>query len=174
MGAIACLIGGCADRPLHPPTGNRKWGRRLFGMIGHGLCALCYFACLYAPTRRSASSWPSRFAAFWNDLTMGAAWATCQDIGRRYAAIVAGCMNTVGNLGGAAAGWLTGEIIKHYREAYAASQGVASRSLTETAKVGAEWPGYQVNFVIFAAVYVVALLLWLRIDATEPVVPKGS
>ncbi len=33
---------------------------------------------------------------------MGTAWATCQDVGKRYSAIVAGCMNMIGNLGGAA------------------------------------------------------------------------
>ena len=25
-------------------TGNRKWGRRLFGMIGYGGAGICYFA----------------------------------------------------------------------------------------------------------------------------------
>ena len=39
---------------------------------------------------------------------MGSAWAACQDVGKKHAAIVAGCMNTVGNLGGAVATWLTG------------------------------------------------------------------
>src|SRR5437870_12547308 len=53
-------------------------------------------------------------AAFCNDLTMGAAWASCLDIGRKYSGIVAGCMNTVGNLGGAVAGWLTGKILEAY------------------------------------------------------------
>ena len=32
-------------------------------------------------------------------------------------------------------------------------------------------PGYQINFVTFGIVYLIAALLWLRIDATEPVVP---
>ena len=27
-------------------SGNRRLGRRLFGMFGHGLCAVCYFAAL--------------------------------------------------------------------------------------------------------------------------------
>jgi len=34
-----------------------------------------------------------------NDLIMGPSWATAQDIGRRYSAIVSGAMNMVGNLG---------------------------------------------------------------------------
>ena len=54
---------------------------------------------------------------------MGSAWAVCQDIGKRYTAIVAGTMNTIGNLGGAAAGYFTGAILDHYLEAHAAAHG---------------------------------------------------
>lgn len=32
-------------------------------------------------------------------------------------------------------------------------------------------PGYQVCLLIFTGVYLIAVLLWLRIDATKPVVP---
>jgi hypothetical protein len=81
---------------------------------------------------------------------MGSAWASCQDIGRQYCAIVSGCMNTVGNLGGAAAGFLTGWVLD------------ASRA-----------HGWTINFLVFGGVYVVAMLLWLRFDATKPVVPAG-
>jgi hypothetical protein len=30
--------------------------------------------------------------------------------------------------------------------------------------------GYQINFVTFAAVYALAVLLWMRVDSTRPVV----
>jgi hypothetical protein len=33
--------------------------------------------------------------------------------------------------------------------------------------------GWAVNFALFGSVYVVAMLLWLRFDATRPVVPEG-
>ena len=72
-------------------------------------------------------------AAFWNDLTMGAAWATCQDIGKRYAAIVAGCMNTIGNLGGAAAGWITGAIVKARQNSLGGSDAFKRRPPTKKA-----------------------------------------
>src|SRR5262249_11975364 len=110
LGAMTCLIGGFLSDRFIRRTGNRKWGRLLFGVIGHSLCALCYLACLFLPNL--ASSLPGKaflftlsisLAAFWNDLTMGSAWAVCQDIGRRYAAIVAGFMNMVGNFGGSMA-----------------------------------------------------------------------
>ena len=42
---------------------------------------------------------------------MGSSWATCQDIGRRYAAIVAGMMNMIGNLGGTVASYMSGYVL---------------------------------------------------------------
>jgi MFS family permease len=172
LGALGCLGGGLLTDWFIRRTGNRKWGRRLFGVIGHGVCALCYFLAIFVLDSRWLFFLAISFAAFWNDLTMGSAWSVCQDIGRRYAAIVAGCMNTIGNLGGAAAGWVTGLILNRYLDAYAATQGVAASALDPDQKLAGLLPGYQANFVSYAAVYVVAALLWLRIDATRPVIPE--
>ncbi len=146
LGSLACLFGGLLTDAFIRRTGDRKWGRRLFGALGHGVCALCYFASLGA-----SSPWlfvlAIALAAFWNDLTMGAAWASCIDIGRHYSGIVSGCMNTIGNLGGAAAGITTGLVLDYF-----------------------EPHGWTVNFLIFGGVYVVAMFLWLRFDATKPLV----
>src|SRR5262249_15561257 len=133
MGAAACLVGGILTDLFIHRTGNRKWGRRWFGIVGHGLSAVCYFLCIYAPTPFTFFLAIS-FAAFFSDLAMGAAWATCQDVGKRYAAIVAGFMNTVGNLGGAAAGWVTGAILAHYLDAHAAAQGIDVEQLDAVQK----------------------------------------
>ena len=147
LGALACLVGGLLTDGFIRATGNRKWGRRLFGAVGHSVCALCYFLALTANT-------PYLFvlfialAAFWNDLTMGSAWASCIDIGGRYSGVVAGCMNTVGNLGGAVAGFATGWILQGFGQER----------------------GWTINLISFAGVYVLAALLWLRFDATKPVV----
>ncbi len=147
VGALACLCGGLLTDAFIRRTGDRKWGRRLFGALGHGVCALCYFASL-------ATSSPWMFvlaialAAFWNDLTMGAAWASCLDIGGKYSGIVSGCMNTIGNLGGAAAGILTGEILHRF--------------------------GWTTNFILFGCVYLLAMLLWLRFDATKSIETVAS
>src|SRR5258708_6645238 len=152
FGSLACIVGGLLTDWFIRRTGDRKWGRRLFGVIGHGVCAVCWFLTL---TTRN----PYLFvlfvalAAFWNDLTMGAAWASCLDIGGKYSGIVAGCMNTIGNLGGTVAGVLTGWILDVYKKDL------------DT--------GWQLNFFIFAAVYVAASLVWLRFDATKPVVPEA-
>ena len=150
LGSLACLFGGLLTDAFIRRTGNRKWGRRLFGALGHGVCALCYFLSLTA-----SNPWlfvlAIALAAFWNDLTMGAAWASCIDIGRHYSGIVSGCMNTIGNLGGAAAGITTGLVLEQF-----------------------EPHGWTVNFLVFGGVYVLAMLLWLRFDATQPLVPEQS
>ncbi len=98
-------------------------------------------------------------ASFCNDLTMGSAWASCLDIGKKYSGIVAGCMNTVGNLGGAAAGYLTGHILDLAR---------APGALPDTPNPR----GWHINLCIFAGVYVIATLLWLRFDSTRPVISE--
>jgi len=147
LGSLACLVGGLLTDAFIRRTGNRKWGRRIFGILGHGICAICYFLSMYA-TSAGVFVLAIALAAFWNDLTMGSAWASCLDIGGKYSGIVAGCMNTIGNLGGAAAGYITGKILVNY---------------------GAE-RGWRVNFFMFGAVYIVAVLCWLGFDSTKPVI----
>jgi MFS family permease len=168
MGAIACLGGGWLTDLFIRRTGNRKWGRRLFGVVGHGLCALCYLLCPIMPSA-FAFFMAISLAAFWNDLTMGSAWATCQDIGKRYAAIVAGCMNTVGNMGGAVAGWSTGMILQGSLNSYAATHGLDVNHLNAAQKALGLVNGYNINFITFTAVYLIAVLLWLGIDSTKPI-----
>src|SRR5262249_53252717 len=78
LGSLACLVGGLLTDWFIRRTGNRKWGRRLFGVIGHGVCALCWFLTLAAGTPYLFVLFVA-LAAFWNDLTMGSAWASCLD-----------------------------------------------------------------------------------------------
>jgi len=160
FGSLACLFGGLLTDFFIRRTGNRKWGRRLFGVIGHSICAMCYFLSIFAKT-----PWlfvlAVAMAAFWNDLTMGSAWASCLDIGKKYSGIVAGCMNTVGNLGGFAAGFLTGWILDLNRPESTGGPPSAPSSL-----------GWNINFLIFGSVYLIATFLWFRFDSTKPVVPE--
>lgn len=166
LGAFACIGGGFLTDWFIRRTGNRKWGRRLFGVVGHGLCSLCLFACLFAPSAFVFFLFIS-LGAFFNDLTMGSAWAACQDIGKRYAAIVAGCMNTIGNLGGAVAGWATGTVLEL---AQAHVQSGQADTLTRDQVLQAQHTGYQINLTLFALAYVIAVVMWLWFDSTRPVV----
>lgn len=176
LGAIGCLAGGWLTDAYLRRTGNRKWGRRVFGMIGHGVCVPLYLFCLIAPGP-VAFALAFALTGFFNDLAMGSAWATCQDIGRRHAAIVAGCMNTVGNLGGAASSWVIGDLLLRSRSGYLVTHGLTEADfagLSASEKAAALLPGYEWNFMTFAAMYVGAVALWLAIDATKPVFAEDA
>lgn len=162
LGSAACLLGGIMSDGFIRRTSNRKWGRRLFGVVGHGLAALCWVLAIFCDHHVWAFILAVSMAAFFNDLMMGAAWASCIDIGRRYAGIVAGFMNTIGNLGGAVAGVLTGVIIDWYRAGAATS--ASKEMLLEASR-----PGWHVNFAIFAGVFLTGTILWMFFDATKPV-----
>lgn len=173
VGALACLSGGYLTDRVIRRTGNRKWGRRIFGVVGHGLCALCYLALMAVPNVFFFFLFLS-LAAFWNDMTMGSAWATCQDIGRRYAAIVAGCMNTIGNLGGAVAGKTTGWILDASVASYASAHGLDPKALTDAERIAGQHLGYQINFISYGLVYLIAVVLWMLVDSTRPVAPEAD
>ena len=81
-------------------------------------------------------------------------------------------MNTIGNLGGAVTILVTGFILQYKLNAFAAARGLQVSELSDSEKAAGLLPGYQINFLLYALVYVVAIFLWLRIDATEPVVPE--
>jgi MFS family permease len=172
LGAVGCLLGGILTDAFIRRTGNRKLGRRIFGIIGHSLSTVCFLLCPLAPN----AFWffvVISLSAFTSDMTMGSSWASCQDIGRRYTAIVAGTMNMIGNLGGAAAGWVTGFILELSQDAYAAKLGVLRQQLSAAQKTAGSLTGYNVTFLIFAAVYLVAVFCWTRLDATQPVAPDA-
>jgi hypothetical protein len=169
LGSLACLVGGYMTDLFIKKTGNRKWGRRLFGVLGHGLCAGFYFLSLQFMNLEDP--WPFvlciSVATFWNDITMGAAWASCIDIGRRYSGIVSGCMNTIGNLGGFTANLTTGYVLKWY------TSGI-DKTLDPGAFSDAEASGWATNVFVFSGAYVVAVILWLGFDATKPIDKDGE
>jgi ACS family glucarate transporter-like MFS transporter len=161
LGATACLLGGLLTDFFIRWTGNRKWGRRLFGMLGHGTCALCYFGGLLV-FRANGPAWmfvlAIALAAWCNDLTMGASWASCLDIGRRYSGIISGCMNTIGNLGGAVASFCTGLILEECQNRYGKEEGKGI--------------GWQVNLLMYAIAYLLSVAFWSVFNATKPVVDE--
>jgi nitrate/nitrite transporter NarK len=174
LGAAGCLIGGWLTDSYLRRTGNRRWARRIFGMIGHGFCVPLYLICLQTPNAWTFAA-ALALTGFFNDLAIGSAWATCQDIGRRHAAIVAGCMNTIGNLGGFACAKVVGWLLLASRRSYLESAGLpleTFKALSSQAKRDALTPGYDWALASFAGIYVVSLGLWLLIDATKPVLPE--
>ena len=173
--AVGCVVGGLVTDGLIRRMPRRRWARALPAIAGFVLASLCYWACLHFFTTRQVVLFALflALAGFFNDLTMSPAWATCQDIGRRHAAIVAGCMNTIGNLGGAVSSYVIGELLFRSRQAYAPA-GADFAKLAADQKAAALLPGYEWNFYSFAAMYAVAVVLWLCIDATKPVFAEDA
>jgi MFS family permease len=173
VGSVSCLIGGVLTDVFIKQTGNRKWGRRLFGILGHGVCASCYFVAIFYMKSPWTFVLLIAFAAFWNDLTMGAAWASCLDIGKRYSGIVAGCMNTVGNLGGALAGILTGKILDwHTGSLTRGPEGAIVGFVEQIPFEAAKNQGWTVNIFLYGMAYLLAVVCWFWFDATKPIAPE--
>ena len=168
LGAVGCLLGGYLTDRLVRRFG-RRIGRKAIGVFGHAGCVVCFLLC---PLTNSPFTFflAISFAGFFCDITMGSSWAACQDIGRRYAAIVAGFMNTVGNFGGFLASVVIGLILDYGKTSYAAKLGTTADALQGLDLKAGLLVGYQINFLVFAAVYVVGILCWLRINADKPLV----
>jgi MFS transporter, ACS family, glucarate transporter len=166
VGMLGCYLGGVLSDRYIRRTGDRAWGRRLYGMIGYGLAGCAYLLAIggkiYAPDNVWATAIPLILMGFCNDLIMAPAWATCQDVGREYAATVSGMMNMFGNLVGAVTGiFVTGMIMR----ANTVDRGL----LTEYVATS----GYIVCFTIYAVVYFLGVGLWLMIDASKPIVEES-
>ena len=110
-----------------------------------------------------SSIWPFAIClilvGFTNDFIMGPSWATAQDIGGRYSAIVSGTMNMIGNLGATLGNLTTGLILKAYTDA-------------DTKDVSTE--GYQICFLMYACFYGLGVGSWLFIDPTKPIEPHSK
>ncbi len=146
-GAVSCLLGGVLSDWLIRRTGSRTWGRRLVGLAAMALSGL---TCLAVPWCGEVWLMGVAFCAwfFFNDLTMGPAWAACADVGERYAGTLSGAMNMIGNLLGAVGMGLAGSLL--YR-------GLA-----------------DLMFLLFACSYAAATLCWLAVDVTKPLGPSTA
>jgi ACS family glucarate transporter-like MFS transporter len=87
-------------------------------------------------------------ASFFNDMTLPGSWATCMDVGGKFAGTVSGSMNMMGNFGGMAGPLAVGYIL----------------DLTNR-----DW---HLAFVLSAVVYVFGALCWLFIDPVTPLEPS--
>ncbi|HMV48483.1 MAG TPA: MFS transporter [Blastocatellia bacterium] len=77
-------------------------------------------------------------------LMVSAAWSVCLDVGRRYAGIVTGFMNTVGNIGGAIAPLVVGYAVKNQHS-------------------------WTLPFYLTAAVFLFGIVMWLLVDPYQPI-----
>jgi predicted MFS family arabinose efflux permease len=159
LGAVGCLLGGIlTDRLVRSGT-SLRWARRAPGLVGLVACSGCYLAAAFMPSAWSFALLIA-LAAFCNDLVIGGAWSTCQDIGGKYTAIVAGSMNTAASAGAAVAGWMSGKVLELYQQQQATALGTTIRDLPTLERAAALVLGYQTNLLIFAAITLVAAGCW--------------
>ena len=139
-GVVGDVFGGWFSDLLAKWTGDLKMARRTVGAGGFLLSALCIVpACL--TTNPFASVWLSCLAMFGLESTVGVSWAITLDIGADSAGAVSSLMNTWGNTGGAIASALSAYLIV--------------------------LRGWNAPFLVMAALSVVAMLLSLRINASQ-------
>jgi sugar phosphate permease len=143
-GAVSCILGGLASDWIIRRSGNRRWGRRAVGLVGPALAAVAFF---FVP--RVSETWLLgvllTVTFFGNDLIMGPAWASCADVGERFAGTLSGAMNMTGAFAGAGAMYLLGYLIQKQ----------------------SGWYNPPLMFAIFSGSYALAALCWFGVDATQ-------
>jgi MFS family permease len=146
-GAVGALLGGKLSDLLVHRIG-RRWGRSLVGLVGFAGAGLCVLATGYVREAWQAVTLLC-LAFFINDLAIPPIWAACADIGGRHAGTLSGFMNMAGGVGAVLGPALTPRLLA----------------------LGLSW---REIFILLAAVWFVAALAWLGINAGKPLEPPHS
>jgi MFS transporter, ACS family, glucarate transporter len=148
VSALAFWIGGWATDWLARRTGNLKLARCGIGVFGYATGAITLVAVARVEDGRVAAALLA-LALGLQTTTISAAWSVCLDVGRKYAGIVTGCMNTVGNIGGAIAPLVVGYAVK-------------------------SWGSWALPFYIMAAVFGFGVAMWLLLDPRKSVLVENG
>lgn len=158
-GIGACMLGGLFSDWFIRRTGNRKWGRRMNGLVGLTGAGIAVLSTLWVENIHLLG-FLLCLTFFCNDVNMGPSWAACADIGERYAGTVGGAMNMFGSLFAAAMTALAGRLLARGNRPFEIA--------------GMEVYGRDLLFVIFAISFGLAALCWLFIDVTKRLTPATS
>ena len=142
LGAIGCFAGGFLSDYLVKKKGL-KYGRRAVGLVSMGLSSLIVLLAAFTKNNETAAVLLAIGMAF-KDFTLPVAFATCIDIGRSRAGLVAGAMNFAGQLGAFFLAIAFGKIVD--------STG-----------------NYNMPLYFIAIVLFLSSLLWLRINPEDSV-----
>jgi ACS family glucarate transporter-like MFS transporter len=143
FGGIGALVGGIiasrlVARRVTVPVVRRALG--VFGLTGAAALLMTSFYIKNPVLTILAMG----LASFCNDLTMPGSWASCMDIGGKYAGTVSGSMNMMGNFGGMAGPIVTGFVLS---------------------TTNRDW---QIVFAISSVIYFLGAICWLFIDPVTP------
>jgi len=119
FGGIGSVFSGFFAARLTMWTGSLKTTRRILACTGFFGATIMLLVFIQMQDNTHAATWEAAIFAmaflgltsFFNDLVMPGAWATCMDVGGRYAGTVSGSMNMMGNLAGFVAPWIGGRIV---------------------------------------------------------------
>src|SRR5262245_22472468 len=110
FGGFGSLIAGFISNRWLKRGGGVTFVRRLFGFLGMtGAAALVMISFYFKDPLYTMLA--MGFASLCNDLTMPGSWATCMDVGGKYAGTVSGSMNMMGNFGGMASPYVVGWVL---------------------------------------------------------------
>lgn len=127
-------------------TGNLKLARCGVGAIGFTASAVVLTAVPQVKSNLIAALLLA-LALGMQTMTISAAWSVCLDVGRSYAGIVSGFMNSVGNIGGAVAPVVFGYAVGNLGS-------------------------WSLPFYIMAAVFILGVPMWLLIDPYRSVIKE--
>ena len=139
-GFVGDLCGGMFSDYLVRRSGNLKLARRRVAISGFLLTAFTIPPACFASDPMVSVVFFC-IAVFGLELTVGVSWAITLDIGGNYAGSVSAVMNTLGNIGAAAAAALTGYIVAN--------------------------SGWQAAFLVLAVLALLAAILSSQIDASR-------
>ena len=142
LSVIADLFGGYTTDRLSRRFGLRL-GRTVVGFSGYLIAGIATIAAANIQNNR-VSAITFSFAAAASMFTLAPSWATCIDIGGRYAGVLSAAMNTSGNLGG-----FMSPIIAAF--------------IVET------WGDWSIALIVLAGLYLVAAVCWLFIRPDRPI-----
>jgi MFS family permease len=149
FGGFGSLIAGVISSRLIARTGRVTLVRRMFGVVGMTGAGVLLMLSFYIRDPLLAML-SMGFASFFNDTTLPGSWATCMDVGGKYAGTVSGSMNMMGNFGGMAGPIVIGYLL----------------DLTNR-----DW---YLSFVFAAAIYFLGAICWLFIDPVTPIEETGD
>lgn len=170
VGALGCLLGGACVSLIDRLLGDRRRSRCWLGVLAMLGCAASWGVASQTESLYVFAT-SVAMAAFFVDLTLGAAWATCQDLGREHTAVATAFMNTIGTLGAALATWLTGTMVQQAISASASREQLPVQELSVDLRQQASLTGFHTVFLTYIAFYLAAALCWYLVQ--EKADPKN-
>lgn len=144
LSAGSYWLGGWLTDWLARRTGSLKLSRCGIGGFGYLVSGVLLIAVARIEDRILAASLIA-VAAFFQMLTVSAAWSVCLDVGRRNAGTVTGFMNMVGNIGGTIAPLVVGYAVER-------------------------WGSWEIPFYVTASLFGFGAIMWLLIDPDRSVI----